>query len=1305
MIFDPREQGAQCDKCVLSMRRMGLPVPPEFHAGSDRVLAVGEAPGGEEQQQGVPFIGASGQLAMLAFGGHGLTREQVGWTNACLCRPPDNRMEPVIRETAVLNQAAKKKGLPNLFLQPWQACRPRLLREIRERGFTNVIALGGMGLKTLINDDHASITKMRGFPIQLAVDTRPEGGGLSYFVTDAVKDIYDFSILTRMLVMPSLHPAFVLRQRRWTKIFTADIGRGLRIFRGEDCWTPPNVVYTPTPAVVEQFLFGQRLPFWVHDVETDSKYPLQAKLRCIGFSSDKDAIVIPWLSIDGYTTFYSEEEQGQIDDLVKRFYTDRTRIKSSWNGIGYDAIVIRKKFGVTPFPELDGIYMHRCVDSELPHNLGFVASCWTEVPRAWKKDHTATDPKSDMDLWIYNSLDNVLTHRSVSPLWEAVEERKQVPVVQMDWKIGGYCAAMHENGIAIDAKRRAEREFQCLHGEPVIVPGEVEKWKAQVAEGKLTQKKCDEKMTKREKLKARLIKEVFDKHSGRSYPEITDGLHYVLEPDGTVKKKGLLHYKVTLQRIAEGLEVYGKDGHFNPNSTDQVAQVIFDKWGYTATEFTDGGKPSTGDDVLLQFMAELTDKKGKIHQAIRYEFFDALRWFRRLSKELGTYILKFKLESEIRDPAIEELATDLEEKAGDGDEIAQHKLDKLLSGKKVKYGCVSLDGRLHSGWRAHVAATGRLSSSDPVNCFDAATEILTLRGWVPFPELRPEDEVAQWWEPEQRGAPGRIDFARPSALIQQEHTGPMVSIRNQHIDLRVTGDHQCLLRYQAESQRCSKRPALFYPVTGAWAQIHAGVYAGPGLAISDDELRMLVAVQADGTYDDHGGIDFVFRKSRKIQRMGELLDRLGWPHHSAPKGAQDWRFSIRVGAQADLVKRWMPNKTFGAWALLLSRAQMDVFVEELWHWDSHLATRNMYSSSVKVNSDLAQAVLALSGVRVKQRVYTPTSGCPNYQLDCTRKDFSYTANAEKRVEHVEGEPVYCVTVPAHNVVVRRNGRVMVTGQCQNVPAHLRDMVIPGPGHELVTADMDQVELRAVASYARASGLLEVFNRIYKKRKSGLKIDKLDPNEDPYSMNAAAIFGKDFIHAASDSKDKLRTFAKIFTLASIYGADPIVKWGILRASEDKEGRLVYLKLTQREVRKFHEDWCKANHEIVQWWSDVWQEFKAQGYLIEPVMGRRRDFLDDGDEDEVKKEVYNYKAQAGCSARVHLATIDIVENLIPFNKWGPGTGLIAQVHDSLTFEVPLGMGAALVPQVEERMESRDENVVYTASGLVQQHWGMK
>ena len=55
------------------------------------VMFVGEAPGKEEDLQGLPFVGAAGQLLTQMIGAIGLTREDVYITNVIKCRPPGNR--------------------------------------------------------------------------------------------------------------------------------------------------------------------------------------------------------------------------------------------------------------------------------------------------------------------------------------------------------------------------------------------------------------------------------------------------------------------------------------------------------------------------------------------------------------------------------------------------------------------------------------------------------------------------------------------------------------------------------------------------------------------------------------------------------------------------------------------------------------------------------------------------------------------------------------------------------------------------------------------------------------------------------------------------------------------------------------------------------------------------------------------------------------------------------------------------------------------------------------------------------------
>lgn len=82
-------RAATCTECDLSLSRTRV----VFGAGDPRakVMLVGEAPGFNEDRQGLPFVGAAGQLLTKLLSAAGLDRSQVYITNVVKCRPPDNR--------------------------------------------------------------------------------------------------------------------------------------------------------------------------------------------------------------------------------------------------------------------------------------------------------------------------------------------------------------------------------------------------------------------------------------------------------------------------------------------------------------------------------------------------------------------------------------------------------------------------------------------------------------------------------------------------------------------------------------------------------------------------------------------------------------------------------------------------------------------------------------------------------------------------------------------------------------------------------------------------------------------------------------------------------------------------------------------------------------------------------------------------------------------------------------------------------------------------------------------------------------
>ena len=107
-----------CDELAASRTRV---VAGQRPPGAE-VLLVGEAPGAQEDETGVPFVGRSGQLLDQLLGEAGLRREQVAVANVLKCRPPANR-KPRRAEVA--------------------RCRPWLARQLELADPAVVVALGG----------------------------------------------------------------------------------------------------------------------------------------------------------------------------------------------------------------------------------------------------------------------------------------------------------------------------------------------------------------------------------------------------------------------------------------------------------------------------------------------------------------------------------------------------------------------------------------------------------------------------------------------------------------------------------------------------------------------------------------------------------------------------------------------------------------------------------------------------------------------------------------------------------------------------------------------------------------------------------------------------------------------------------------------------------------------------------------------------------------------------------------------------------------------------------------------------------
>ncbi len=166
----------KCDACKLKDACRSPKMPP-VGKGRKKILVVGEAPGAAEDDQGVPFVGKTGQLLRRTLAGMDvdLDRDCVT-TNAVVCRPKNNE-------------------LPDKAID---YCRPNLLNAIRTVQPEVILLLGGAAVKSLLSwlwrEDAGGMgaTRWAGWQIPCQRD----GAGKPF----------------NTWVCPTFHPSFVVRE-------------------------------------------------------------------------------------------------------------------------------------------------------------------------------------------------------------------------------------------------------------------------------------------------------------------------------------------------------------------------------------------------------------------------------------------------------------------------------------------------------------------------------------------------------------------------------------------------------------------------------------------------------------------------------------------------------------------------------------------------------------------------------------------------------------------------------------------------------------------------------------------------------------------------------------------------------------------------------------------------------------------------------------------------------------------------------------------------------------------------------------
>jgi DNA polymerase I-like protein with 3'-5' exonuclease and polymerase domains/uracil-DNA glycosylase len=444
---------------------------PAFGPQPARVLIVGEAPGKDEESHTDaagnpdprPFVGKSGQLLTRLLTEAGLNRADIRFANVCPYRPPGNNMELWWPKKGSSGKQVKKNITSSMVQYDGDYFDPRVVAgieelrsEIRTTQPRVIVPVGNLSLWATTRT--SGITKWRSSLLR---------GNPDYGIPDSVK------------IIPTIHPAAVLRNWEYKYLVVHDLKRVARwqAYEGYPL-IHENFILRPTIQRVRDTLFpllhrlrnGEQI-LLATDIETSRRH-----LACIGIAwSRSDAICIPLLA-NGVASrsYWSAEEEQEVILLLREVLTHSNArvVGQNWQ---YDYQYIAKFWGFEVNLFLDIMSEHHVQVAGFPKGLDFQSSMYRDIHIYWKDEGKEMGKGDEYVWWTYNCRDCcatfeiaevLLNNRNSSSLKRTeygtpheIQQRLSTPVarasargVKVDHKIRNSMAFMLQEDIASSSR-------------------------------------------------------------------------------------------------------------------------------------------------------------------------------------------------------------------------------------------------------------------------------------------------------------------------------------------------------------------------------------------------------------------------------------------------------------------------------------------------------------------------------------------------------------------------------------------------------------------------------------------------------------------------------------------------------------------------------------------------------------------------------------------------------------------------------------------------------------------------------------
>lgn len=370
--------------------------------------------------------------------------------------------------------------------------------------------------------------------------------------------------------------------------------------------------------------------------------------------------------------------------------------------------------------------------------------------------------------------------------------------------------------------------------------------------------------------------------------------------------------------------------------------------------------------------------------------------------------------------------------------------EKYINGKKVPL-TVNPCGAWHIGGPvSDCGVTGRKIVVDQFGgyskvgggalCVDGETEYFSDdMKWHKISEYD-GGKVGQWNH-------GLLEFVTPSKY-HVNNSEKMYHFKNESLDMVLSENHDIVCEtskgniHKVKAKDAVEKLLSLKDGFKDTIPTYFRYYGGKGISLTDDEIRLQVAFCADGTCKSTPGETgrINIKKKRKIDRLEYLLKKTNTEYHLLDKGEYQNHYYTFIPPVPN-------NKSLYSIFKDCDFRQMAIVAEEVLHWDGN-TKGSIFRTTIEEDADFVQFLFSVvfgytSRIVISDRIgemkknkngksYEVKSLTYNVSIGKQRNKSLYSL---KEVEEYKCDKMYCFTVPSGMLLLRRNKKVFVTGNC------------------------------------------------------------------------------------------------------------------------------------------------------------------------------------------------------------------------------------------------------------------------------------